>query len=164
MREVAAARVGRPVVGEGDGGVAAVRLHVLAQRGDLVGHVVGDDGDRAMGDAGRHGSEAGGFGGGDHLLGRRGGGDVDVDHRPAEQRVAHGAADGAGREPSARQRGEHGLCLRARRASSASLRRGGAGAAMARRRYLSCAGLDAPVLHARRRIDCARRPPGVMVA
>ena len=35
--EVAPARVGRPVVGEGDGGVAAVRLDVLAQRRDLVG-------------------------------------------------------------------------------------------------------------------------------
>ena len=69
-REIAAARVGRPVGGEGHGGVAAVRLHVLAQRGDLVGHVLGDHGDGAMGDAGGHCSEPGGFGGGDHLLGR----------------------------------------------------------------------------------------------
>ena len=109
-REVAAARVGRPVGGEGDGGVAAVRLNVLAQRGDLVGHVLGDHGDGAVGDAGRHCSEAGGFDGGDDLLGPGGGGEVDVDHRPAEQRVTHGAADGAGRKSSGGQRAEHGLC------------------------------------------------------
>ena len=40
--EVAPAGVGRPVVGEGDGGVAAVRLDVLAQRRHLVGATAGD--------------------------------------------------------------------------------------------------------------------------
>ena len=36
--EVAPARVGRPVVGEGHRGMPAVRLDVLAQRRHLVGH------------------------------------------------------------------------------------------------------------------------------
>ena len=86
--EVAPAGVRRPVVGEGDGGVSAVRLDVPAQRGDLVGHAVGDDGDRAVGDAGRHRAEARGLGGGDHILGARRGGNVDVDDGSAEQRLS----------------------------------------------------------------------------
>ena len=109
--EVAPARVRRPVVGEGDGGVAAVRLHVLAQRRHLVGDVGRDHRDRAVRDAGRHRREARGSRRRHHLLGPRRRGDVDVDDRPAEQRVAHGAADGARREAAGGERSEHGLRL-----------------------------------------------------
>ena len=110
-REVAPARIGRPVVGEGDGGVAAVGLDVLAQRRDLVGDMIGDDRDRAVGDAGRHGGEARRLRRRHHLVRPRRGGDVDIGDGPAQQGVAHDAADRARRKAPGGQRGEHRLGL-----------------------------------------------------
>jgi hypothetical protein len=57
-RKVAPARIGGPIIREGHRGVAAVGLDVLAQRRDLIGDMVGDDRDRAVGHAGRDGGEA----------------------------------------------------------------------------------------------------------
>ena len=58
--EIAPLGVGLPVAAEGDLGVAAIGLHVLAQRGHLERMLVDDDGDGAVLDAGRHRLEAGG--------------------------------------------------------------------------------------------------------
>ena len=80
-----------------------------------VGDVGRDHRDGAVRQAGRHRREARGSGRRDHLLGARGGGDVDVDDGPVQQRVAHGAADGAGREAGCGERGEHGLRLTPRK-------------------------------------------------
>ena len=72
------------------------------------GDVARDHRDRAVREAGRHRREARGPRRRDHLLGPRRGGDVDVDDRPAEQRVAHGAADGTRSEARGGERVEHG--------------------------------------------------------
>ena len=152
-REVAPARVGRPVVGEGHGGVAAVRLHVLAQRGDLVGHVLGDDRDGAVRDAGRHGLEAGGFGGGDHLLGPRR--RWRCRRRPPAGRAARCARRRRRRAPQSPRAASaaNTACVSGAASQSASLETGRSRTRPWRRALLELAGLDAPVFHARRRID-----------
>ena len=108
-REVAASRVLRPIVGEGDGGVAAVGLHVAAQGRHLEGVVIGDHRHGAVLQAGLDDGEASGAGEPHHVLGRRGGGEVDVGDGNSHQRVAHHAADRARLEAAARDRGHHGL-------------------------------------------------------
>ena len=94
-REVATPRVLLPGGGEGDLGVAAEGLDVASERGHLEGHAIGDDGDRAVIDPGRHGLQPGLLGKRDHPLRRRGGGKIDLGDGEPEQRIAHGAADGA---------------------------------------------------------------------
>src|SRR5664280_947923 len=84
-----------PVAAEGDLGVAAKGLHVLAQRGHLERMLVDDDGDGAVLDPRGHRLEAGRRDALDHLVRHRRGGDVDFMDRNAEQRVAHRAADHA---------------------------------------------------------------------
>ncbi len=93
--EVAPRGVGRPVVGEGHAGAPAVGLHILAQRGDLEGVMVAHRRDRAVVQPRRNGLQPGPSQQRHHRLGRVGRGDVHVLHRPAEQRVAHAAADEA---------------------------------------------------------------------
>lgn len=94
--EVAALRVERPVVGEGDDGTAAIGFDILTEAGDFEGLVIGDDGERAVVDAG---GVNGDLRGDHHLLNQLGhelGCDVDVGDGFTEQRVAHAAADEAG--------------------------------------------------------------------
>jgi hypothetical protein len=85
-----------PVVGESDDCAAAIGFNILTEAGDFEGLVIGDDGERAMIDAGGvHGDLRGDH----HLLYQLRhelGCDVDVSDRFAEQRVAHAAADEAG--------------------------------------------------------------------
>ena len=95
-------------------------LDVAPERGDLEGHAVGDDRDRAVVDPGRHGLQPGPFGERHHLLRLGGGGKIDLGDGKPEQRVAHGAADGARLDAVAIQRVEHGTRLPA---ASATLRR-----------------------------------------
>src|SRR5690606_17508179 len=76
--EIAALGVLGPVFGEGDDRAAAVGLDIAAQGGDLVGPALGDGGDGAVVDAGRDSLQPRLLQGGDHPLGRQGGGDVDV--------------------------------------------------------------------------------------
>ncbi len=80
-REVAPRGVGPPVVGEGDGGVAAVGRDVAAQRRHLGDEPVGDRGDGAVGDAGRHRLDPGGGQAGDDLVGGELRREVDVARR-----------------------------------------------------------------------------------
>ena len=80
-------------VGEGDDGAAAEGLDVAAEGRDLERPAVGDHGDGAVREAGRHRLQPGRRGERDHRLRHGVGGDVDVGDRPAEQRVAHAAAD-----------------------------------------------------------------------
>ncbi len=75
--------------------MASERLDVFAQGRDLERPPSGDDGDGAVLDAGGHRLEAGGLDPADHFVRMRGGGDVDVAERLAEQRIAHRAADHA---------------------------------------------------------------------
>ena len=93
--EIAPLGVHLPVAAEGDLGVAAVGLHVLAQRGHLERVFVDDDGDGAVLDAGRHRLETGGGNAPHHLFRHRGSGDVDFLDRQTDKRVAHRAADRA---------------------------------------------------------------------
>jgi hypothetical protein len=112
-REVAPPGVLGPVVGEGDGGVPAVRLHVLAQCGHLVGMLPRHHRYRSVRQAGWHGLEAHRLGRAHHLLRERVGGDVHIDHRPAGQRVAHRASHGTRGVALRGERDEDGLRLRA---------------------------------------------------
>jgi hypothetical protein len=91
--------------------MAAVRLHVLAQRRDLVRQVIGDDRHRAVGNAGRHGREACGLRRGNDLVGPRRRRNVDVDDGVAQQCIAHRAADRACLEAACGERREHGPSL-----------------------------------------------------
>jgi hypothetical protein len=107
-REIAPPRVCRPVVGEGDGGMAAVRLHVLAQRRHLMGNTAGDHGHRAVRETGRVGRKARSSRRRNHRLWMRWGGDIDIDHGTAQQRIAHSAADGTRRVASRGKRIKYG--------------------------------------------------------
>ena len=140
--EIAPLGVRLPVAAEGDLGVAAIGLHVLAQRGDLERMLVDDHGDGAVLDAGRHRLEAGGLHAAHHLLRHRGGGDVDLVDRHVDQRIAHRAADHArflavaiehGEQTRQRAAGEPG------RVAQAAI-----GAAGLRRRHLVCPGTNLP--------------------
>ena len=61
----------------------------------------------AVRDAGRHALDAGGFGAAHHLVGQRGGRDVDIADRDVQQRIAHRAADHARFLAIAAQQFEH---------------------------------------------------------
>ena len=93
---VAPFRIANPVAAEGDPGLAAKSLGVLAQGRDLERLRVDHQGDGAMIDAGGHALDAGRPGAADDLLGQRRGRDVDVACRDIEKRIADGAADHAG--------------------------------------------------------------------
>ena len=93
--EVAPLGVRPPVAAEAHIGVAAEGLDVLAQRRHLERPAVDHHGDGAVLDAGRHRLEARRGRAPDHLVGHRGGGDVELADRLAEQRIAHRAADHA---------------------------------------------------------------------
>ena len=107
--EVAAAGVGFEITPETDGGAAAVRLDVLAQGRHLERRALDHHRDGAVLDAGRHGLEARLAGARAHDRRRRRGGEVDLVHRMAEQRVAHGAADDARLLPRAVERAQDGV-------------------------------------------------------
>ena len=77
QREVAALGVLLPRCSVGDLGVPAIRLDVAPERGDLERRAVGDDGNRAVIDPGRHGLEPSPLGKRDDLLRLRRGGQID---------------------------------------------------------------------------------------
>ena len=83
------------------------RLDVLAQGCHFERLSGGDDGDRAVLDPGGHRLEARRLHPADHFSRGRGGGDVDVAMRLAEERVAHCAADDARFLAVAVERGEN---------------------------------------------------------
>ena len=91
--EVAPLCIGHPVAAECNLGLAAERLGVLAQRGDLERLRVDDQRHGAVVDAGRHASDAGSSGTPDHFLGQRRCRDIDFADRKIEQRIADRAAD-----------------------------------------------------------------------
>ena len=137
--EVAPLGIGLPVAAEGDLGVAAVGLHVLAQRGHLERMLVDDDGDGAVLDAGRHRLEAGGGDALDHFVRHRGGGDVDFRDRHSDERVAHRAADHARFLAVAVEHAEQ-----ARQRARAQPRRAGEAARGRAGRHLVCPGTNLP--------------------
>ena len=161
-REVAPARVGRPVVGEGNRRMTAVRLHVLAQRRDLVGGMIGDNRHRAMGNAGWHGAEARRSAAAITSSGRAGVAmSMSVTGRPSS---ALRTAPPTARAANPRAASAANTALVSGRVSQLGIVEAGRG-----RRGHDCrallqgAGLDAPVLHARRRVDAPGFPPGVVV-
>ncbi len=105
--EVAPLRVDDPVAAERDLGLAAERLGILAQRGDLERMRIDDQRHGAVVDAGRHALDAGRLGAADHFGGQRGGRDIDVADRNLQQRVADRAADHARFLAIAVQKPEH---------------------------------------------------------
>ncbi len=105
-REVAAAGVGLPIVGEGDFGMAAVGRDVAAQGRHFHRTFGRDRGYRAMGDAGRNRLHPCLGYARDDVFRPQPRGEVDIGDRQAEQRVAHGAADHLGRAIAGIQRGE----------------------------------------------------------
>ena len=109
--EVAALGVFGPVLGESDGGAAAVGFDIAAQRGDFERLVIGDDSERAVLDAGGMHGDAGGEHRLLHLIRRELRRDVDVGDGLAQQRVAHAAADEArATGPRRVERGHHAPC------------------------------------------------------
>jgi hypothetical protein len=88
--------------------VAAEGLDVTSEGGDLEWHSVGDDGDRAVIDSGRHGLEPGPLGKRHHPLRLRRGGEVDLGDGKSEQRIAHGSTHRARLDAIAPKRAEHG--------------------------------------------------------
>ena len=105
--EVAPFGIADPVAAEGDLGLAAEGLDVLAQGRDLERMRVDHQRDGAVVDAGRHALDAGRPGAADDLVRQRRGRDVDVAGRDIEQRVADGAADHAGFLAIAIEQREH---------------------------------------------------------
>ncbi len=89
----------------------AESLDVAPERRHLEWHAIGDDGDRAMLDAGRNRLEVGAARERDHLFGERGGGEIDLTHRQPEQGIAHRAADRARLDARRVKRGEDALRL-----------------------------------------------------
>ncbi len=113
-REVAAGGVGLPIVGKGDGRPAAVGRDVMAQRGDLERMAVADRSDGAMIDAGRNGLGPRSLEPTNDLVGQNSGGEIHVVDGEADQLVAHGAADIAGKALVGAERVEHGRGARQR--------------------------------------------------
>ena len=81
--EIAPLGVADPVAAERDLGLAAERLGILAQGGDLERMPVDHQRHGAVLDAGRHALDAGRLGAADHLVGQRGGRDIDIGDRQA---------------------------------------------------------------------------------
>ena len=79
--EVAPLRIADPVAAERDLGLAAERLGILAQRGDLERLPIDDERHGAVLDPGRHALDAGRLGAADHLSGQGGGRDIDIADR-----------------------------------------------------------------------------------
>ena len=76
--EVAPFGVANPVAAEGDPGLAAESLGILAQRRNLERMPVDNQRHGAVLDAGRHRFDAGRLGATDHLIGKGGGRDIDI--------------------------------------------------------------------------------------
>ena len=93
--EIAALRIMRKIAAELHDSMAAIGVDVFAQRGDLEWLVIDEHGDGAVIDARRQRAQSGLFGAADHFIRRGGGGDVDIAHRNAEQRIAHRSANNA---------------------------------------------------------------------
>ena len=93
--EIAPFGVGLPVAPEFDLGMAAVGLDVLAQRRHLERMLVDNDRDGAVLDTGRDRLEPGGRNALHNFFRHRGGSDVNLGDRHAQQRVSHRAADDA---------------------------------------------------------------------
>ena len=92
--EIAAQRVGGEIAAEAHFGAPAVGLDVLAQRRRFDRRPVDDQRDRAVRDAGRRdGRMPAALARAITIVGRRGGGEVEVARRLAQQQIAHGAAD-----------------------------------------------------------------------
>ena len=106
--EIAPGRVGQPVVGEGDRGMAPVGLDVAAQGGDLEHRALDDRGHGAVGEPGRDHPDAAPLEQRRHPVGGRLGGDVDVLDRAAGEAVAHAAADEARRAVRRREARDEG--------------------------------------------------------
>ncbi len=90
--EIPAERILPPVGAEPDDRVAAVGLDILAERRHLEAAPADDQRHRAVVDAGGDDPDTGGFGGGNHAVWRRGGGEIDVADRLAHQGIPHRAA------------------------------------------------------------------------
>ena len=95
-RKIAAQRIGLKIAAEKDFRMAAVGRDVLAQGCYFEGPLPGEHRDRAVRDAGRDGAQAGGRCPRHDGLGNKGGREIDFMHRPAQERIAQGAADNAG--------------------------------------------------------------------
>ena len=107
--EVAPLGIDLPVAPERHIGFAAEGLDVLAQRRHLERYAIDDERDGAVLDAGRHRLDPGGGRAPHHLIGQRGGRDVDVAERHADERVARGAADDTRLLAAAVEEREHAL-------------------------------------------------------
>jgi hypothetical protein len=92
--------------------VAAVGLHVAAERRDLVADAVGDHRDRAMRMTRWHRLQAGGFHRGHDRIRHYRRGEIDLPHRAAEQCIAHRTANDAGPPIAAAERREDGADAR----------------------------------------------------
>ena len=123
--EVAPLGVGLPVVRELHPGAAAIRLDVMAERGDFVGRVIGDHRDGAVVDAGRMNGKASGLAGPRDRVGRERGGEIDLGDRQTHDGIAHGST----RHPRLAARradgGEDALQRRSAKPSGADSRRRG---------------------------------------
>ena len=89
-------RVGGEVAAEHDLGPPSVSLDILAQSRRLDRASVDDDRHRAMLDAGQSDLEARPLRAADHLVGRRGGREVEIDRRLTKRQIAHRAPDEPG--------------------------------------------------------------------
>ncbi len=88
-REVAAQRIGLPVIGKGHNRAPPIGLHIPAQRGDFVRLVINHHSHRAMLNAGGMNRNARRLESRHHLLRRQRGGNIDVADGLAQQRIAH---------------------------------------------------------------------------
>ncbi len=93
--EVAPLRIANPVAAECDPGLAAERLGILAQGGDLERLAIDHQRHGAVLNAGRDALDAGRLGAADHLGGQGSGRDIDIAGRNLQERVADRAADHA---------------------------------------------------------------------
>ncbi len=88
-REVAAQRIGLPIIRILNFGAAAVGLDVMAKCRDFERLMIDDDGDRAMVNAGGHHLEARRLASRCHFLRRQIAGEIDFGDRYLHQRIAH---------------------------------------------------------------------------
>ncbi len=93
--EVAPLRISYPVAAERYLRLAAKRLGILAQRGDLKRLRIDNQRHGAVFDARRHALDAGRLGAADHLRRQGGGRDIDIAGRNLQERIADRAADHA---------------------------------------------------------------------
>jgi hypothetical protein len=93
---VESACIGFEIAAEPDYRVAAIGRNILAQGCHFEGSLPGEHRDRAVRDAGRNGAQAGGRCPRHDRLGQKSSREIDFARRPAQERVAQGAADNAG--------------------------------------------------------------------